>query len=127
MTFRTRFFLFTGLWTTLVTGVLAGLPLLLRERLPEPLAVHWGVSGLPDNAMPLWGLIALSVGIWLLPAGSALAATRGEVRQRQRRTWLGACLAWGGVFVTCLMTLTVWANLDVAGWSQARQIGRAHV
>ncbi|RCW40267.1 uncharacterized protein DUF1648 [Halopolyspora algeriensis] len=122
MTFRTRFFLFAGLWTTLVTGFLAGLPLALRERLPAPIAVHWGVSGEPDNAMPLWGLILLSVALWLLLAGAAVAAVRGGVRQRQRRAWLGASLVWGGVFVACLMLLTVWANLDAGSWSQARSV-----
>lgn len=123
MTFRSGFLLVAGAWTALVTGLLIVVPVLLRNRLPAPVAVHWGLSGEPDNAMPLVVMIAVSMALWAVLAGAGLAvAVRRGVRQRQRRAWLGAFLAWGGVFVLGLMALTVWANLDAGSWSQARSV-----
>lgn len=123
MTFRSRCLLPAGLWTALVTGLLIAVPVLLRNRLPAPVAIHWGLSGEPDNAMPLGAVIAMSTALWVVLAGSGLTvAVRRGVRQRHRRAWLGASLAWGGVFVLGLMVLTVWANLDAGSWSRARPV-----
>ncbi len=123
MTFRTRFFLLSGTWIGLVAALTAVVPLLFRTRLPHPVAVHWGPSGAPDDAMPLWGAIAAPLGLWvLLSAVVVVAGWRGGVRQRLRRTWQGAVLGWGGLFVLGLTALTVWANLDAGTWSQARSV-----
>ena len=31
--------------------------------LPDPLASHWGASGIPDGSMPIWGLVVLLVAL----------------------------------------------------------------
>lgn len=123
MSFRTRFLLVTGSWTAVVAAVLVVLPVVLRHRLPEPVAVHWGLSGVPDNAMPLVAMTLLEIGLWLVIAVPVLviAAVRG-VRNRLRRAWLGAALGWGGAFVLGLTGVTAWANLDAMSWSQARSV-----
>ncbi len=49
MSFRARFALIAGGWAVAVTGLVVAIPFWCRGRLPDPLAIHWGVSGSPDR------------------------------------------------------------------------------
>ena len=51
MGLRGRFLSVAGGWFVLLTAVLVAVPLVLRDRLPEPMASHWGPSGAPDGSM----------------------------------------------------------------------------
>lgn len=122
MTFRTRITLAVGAWFVLVTGVLVAVPVALRDRLPDPIASHWEFSGAPDGSMSLVGLVVLDVVLWLLFAGAGVATVlRGEVRRAQRSSVLAA-LGFGSVFAPGLLGSTVWANLDVGSWREARPL-----
>jgi hypothetical protein len=109
----------------LVTAVLLAVPMVVYNRLPDPLATHWGASGRPDGAMPLpVGALVLPVGLWLL-AFAALAAfgLRGRaLAGRVPRGWFGAGLAALAVFVVGLDVVTLRANLDVADWHEAASV-----
>lgn len=44
----------------------AVLLVLYWDRSPDPLAVHWGISGEPDGSLPLWGYAVVMIGGLLL-------------------------------------------------------------
>ena len=124
MTFRIRFFLVAGAWIAVVAALVVGLPTFLSDRLPSPVASHWGPSGVPDDSLPLGGVLAIALVLWgLIAAGCLGLALHGStLRSRQPRALLVATLAWGGCFVVGMTALTVWANLDASDWTTARPV-----
>ncbi|WP_084517090.1 DUF1648 domain-containing protein [Microtetraspora niveoalba] len=122
--FRVRFLLATGAWAVIVAAALVAVPLAFKERLPDPLATHWGPSGGPDGSMPFAALVIVAL-VWALVAGAGLAvAARGELAvRRHARRWSTAALAWSGVFLLGLQSLTVAANLDRPRWEDAASPG----
>ncbi|KAA5832619.1 DUF1648 domain-containing protein [Saccharopolyspora hirsuta] len=119
MTYRTRFLAASGLWAVAVTAVLLAGALAVRDRVPDPVASHWGFSGAPDGSMPFTGLLAVELITWLVIALVAVAtAVRGAQRRAGRAT-TAAVLGAGAVFVVGMSALTTWANLDAADWRQA--------
>lgn len=123
MTFRTRFMIVTAGWAVLVTGLLILVPWALRDRLPDVVASHWGFSGVPDGSMSLVGITGFTLALWgFLAVGGFVVARTGGLRQRRVRAPLAAALGAAGVFVLGLTAVTVWANLDVVDWRQARSV-----
>ena len=124
MSFRARFTLLAGAWAVVVSGLVVAVPFWWRERLPDPIATHWGLSGVPDGSSSFAEFAVLPVGVWALLAGIALVPLlRGrDVSQRRMRGWTGALLCGGAVFSVGLAALTAWANLDVPDWRQARSL-----
>ncbi|MFC7813346.1 DUF1648 domain-containing protein [Streptomyces sp. NPDC057367] len=108
-------------WTVGVTAVLAGMPLMVRGRLPDPLATHWGLSGgVPDGSMPLWAASLFPALIWLLMAGVTLGLLlRG--RTGSHHPWTAATLLPTGIVLAGSQAALVRANLDRAHWQEARQ------
>ncbi|MEU4573983.1 hypothetical protein [Nonomuraea sp. NPDC023979] len=116
-----------------VTAVLILLPLAVRDRLPEPLAVHWGPGSVPDGSAPLAVFVTTLLGTWALMWLFALAAVaRGAARPgagpgraaagpgRVRALGGWALLAGGGLLALGVAVSTVLANLDAASWTDAR-------
>ena len=124
MSFRARFAVLVGAWVVAVSGLVVAVPFWWRDRLPDPLAIHWGPSGMPDGSGSFAGFAVLPAGVWALLAGIALSPLlRGRgVRQRRMRGWTGALLCGGAVFSVGLAVLTAWANLDVVDWHRARSL-----
>jgi hypothetical protein len=93
-----------------------------QERLPDPLATHWGTSR-PNGNMSFTFLVLFEFVFVTLPAaGMALAARRnpaykGEISRTVAIT----------AFVATMIAIVSWeivaANLDVAVWSEARMVG----
>ena len=102
-----------------VVAVLATavLPLLVGSRLPDPVAIHWGLDGRPDGSAPaLLDAVLLAVLTALVTLLPAVAAARGG--RATARTML--MLSHGmGVFLLQLRWLTLERNLDVAVWTEA--------
>ena len=46
-------------------AAVVAVPLVFEDRLPDPVASHWGISGAPDGHMPLWLLITIAGAIVL--------------------------------------------------------------
>ncbi|WP_405151932.1 DUF1648 domain-containing protein [Sphaerisporangium sp. NBC_01403] len=124
MSHRPRFLLVAGAWVAAVTGALVAVPLVLRDRLPEPLATHWGLSGEPNGAMSFWTALLTQVGTWALIAAVASFSLlrRDAVLHRARRRAAGALLGGGGGFVAALQGMTLAANLDRPGWHAAGRL-----
>ncbi|MER5420796.1 hypothetical protein [Streptosporangium roseum] len=121
MGLRGRFVSVAAGWVTLVTAVLVAVPSTLRDRLPDPLAVHWGPSG-PDGSAPFAVVLVAWAAVWLLIGGGAcVAAAAGAARLRRRagRMGLGALLGGGGLFCLAVQLATVSANLDAPDWRRA--------
>ncbi|GHH62935.1 hypothetical protein GCM10017673_02980 [Streptosporangium violaceochromogenes] len=108
-------------WGTLVTAVLAVVPLALRDRLPDPLAAHWSGGSTPDGHLSLTGdllagLLLWGV-VWAALIGFALHRTVLSTRLG-RAYWWGFFAGWP-VFVLGVQGLTLFANLGVADWRRA--------
>ncbi|MFE9706197.1 DUF1648 domain-containing protein [Streptomyces sp. NPDC005930] len=107
-------------WTAGVTAVLAGMPLLARDRLPDRLATHWGLNGgAPDGSMPLWAASLLPALIWLV---TAAAVTVPLMRAGPAaRSWTTVPLLPMGIVLTGAQASVIRSNLDRADWHEARQ------
>ncbi|WP_326638063.1 DUF1648 domain-containing protein [Streptosporangium sp. NBC_01755] len=116
----------TAGWAALVAATLIAVPLALRDRLPDPIATHWGPSGAPDGSMPFTVSLLFQAGLWTLIAGASCASAlvnAGMLRRRASRMALGALLGGGGMFFLGLQAITLSANLDAPGWWQAGHLG----
>ncbi|NUR91017.1 MAG: DUF1648 domain-containing protein [Nonomuraea sp.] len=105
-------------WGLLVAVVLLGVPLSLRDRLPDPLAVHWSGST-PDGSSSFTAFMVTTAVSWLVP-WAILVAAQGRMAQlrRSRAYWWGF-LFGVPVFAAGLHLSVVYANLDRATWQQA--------
>ncbi|MEU1877080.1 DUF1648 domain-containing protein [Streptosporangium sp. NPDC020072] len=108
-------------WGTLVTAAVAGVPLALRDRLPDPLATHWSGAGTPDGHLSftasLWAGLALWGVAWVVLTALALWGPALDTRLG-RASWSGFLFGWA-VLAIGVQVSTVAANLDVADWRQA--------
>ncbi|MFK4544211.1 energy-converting hydrogenase Eha subunit A [Streptomyces tendae] len=109
-----------AVWTAGITAVLAGMPLLARDRLPDRLATHWGLTGeSPDGSMPLWAASLVPALIWLV---TAAAVTVPLMRAGPPdRPWTTLTLLPVGIVLTGAQAAVIRANLDRADWHEARQ------
>jgi hypothetical protein len=116
-------------WITFVVlAALAGsalvpvTPMLLRDRLPDPVATHWGLGGSPDGRSSFPVFLAFSAGLWLLCCALAGAISTGWER-RAVRARAGSILGGGIGLTSGIIALTLRANLDVPTWRDARPVG----
>ncbi|RSS88250.1 DUF1648 domain-containing protein [Streptomyces sp. WAC02707] len=111
------------LWTVGVTAVLAGMPFVVRERLPDRLATHWGLgSEVADGSMPLWAASLVPALLWLVTAAGATVPLL-RARATAARPWTAAVLLPTGIVLAGSLAAVVRANLDRADWREARQPG----
>ncbi|SFS36816.1 DUF1648 domain-containing protein [Saccharopolyspora flava] len=119
MNHRKAFLVVSLLWSVLVTVALIAPLVLLRDRLPDPIATHFGFGGVPDGSTSraLFPLVVLPG--WLLVAVFAvIVGTAG--RRRAHRAGSAALLGAAALFFAGLLGSTLWVNLDHAGWRDAR-------
>lgn len=103
-----------------VTVAIAPLP--VWARLPDPMAVHWGLTGVPDGAAPrLADLLLLTLAAALVGFGPLVAA-RARMPRWSARVLVGAAAGGSALFAT-LRIVTLRANLDVATWDAAAPLG----
>ncbi|MEU3417774.1 DUF1648 domain-containing protein [Streptomyces murinus] len=107
--------------TAAVAALVAGLPWLQRDRLPDRLATHWSGGPAPDGSMPLWSASLVPAAVWLVLA--LALSVRGRRSWAGPRSWLPIALAPTGVVLVGAQVSIVRANLDRADWHQARQPG----
>ncbi|GAB3154586.1 DUF1648 domain-containing protein [Microbispora hainanensis] len=121
--FRTRFLLAGGAWFILVAAVLVAVPLVFSDRLPDPVATHWGPSGAPDGSAPAVFLTAVPLALWVVLAVSFLAFGRRRlVASRAGRAGIVAGLAWTGIFLIGVQAVSIAANLGRSRWQEAAPI-----
>ncbi|MEV4164051.1 hypothetical protein [Nonomuraea dietziae] len=113
-----------GIWGLIVTAVLVGVPLALRDRLPDPLATHWSGAG-PDNHMSFTQNLLFTVAMALVALAIMVGvALHGQAFERRlsRAYWWGFLVGWG-LFVIGMELSIVYSNLDVSDWTRARPLG----
>ncbi|GAA4886964.1 hypothetical protein [Saccharopolyspora cebuensis] len=121
MNSRARFLVATGSWTLLVAVVMVAVPVLLRGRLPDPIAVEWTYSGTPEGSRFLGDYLFGNVLWWLVIAAVwALLGVRGVIRRRGR-SWVAAALGAFGVVMLGTVVTTVLANLDAGSFQNAAE------
>ncbi|WP_433376787.1 DUF1648 domain-containing protein [Streptosporangium sp. CA-115845] len=126
MGLRVRFLSTAAAWFALVAAALVVAPLMFRERLPNPMAMHWGPSGAPDRSMSFTAALLFVVGMWVLIGGGACVVAlvnAAMLRRRTSRVALGALLGGTGLFFLGLQAVTLAANLDAPDWRQAGHLG----
>lgn len=113
-----------GIVLPLLLVVSATLPFwLYHQRLPERLAVHWGLGGDPDGAMRLSLLLTLVLVLVVVPATVIAVLAR---RRRAQRGEIAAPMAIAGfiaALVAAMSWLTIATNLDVDHWREASRVG----
>lgn len=123
MSIRSRIFVVIGTWVALTAAALVAGLVAWHDRLPDPIASHWGLSGTPNGAMPFGAFLAVVLALWAVVAASGIAVLARGSESRQQRGIAFSALGTGAVFVIGLELLTVQANLDVPDWHQARSPG----
>jgi len=100
-------------------GLLAsvGALLLAASHLPEPLASHFGLSGKPDDKLPLVAFAAVLAALVLVPAG--LAWPRAPGTQPGSAAGRLALVGFSSTLSAALGLLTVWLNWERAVWTEA--------
>ncbi|GII90158.1 hypothetical protein [Sinosporangium siamense] len=112
MTDRTRALAVAVPWGALVAAAILAVPAALSDRLPDPLATHWGSSGI-DGTTSATGMTVFTLLFWLLPwavlVGVMLFA---QPRTRAGRSgWWASLVGWGLLTVSMTCSI-VYANLD---------------
>jgi hypothetical protein len=123
MSIRSRISAAVGAWIALTAAALAGGVAAWRDRLPGTIATHWSFSGAPNGSMPVGAFTGVPLALWAVIAVSGVAVLARGWRTRQRRGAAFSVLGAGAAFVVGLELLTIWANLDIADWHQARTLG----
>ncbi|MDI2028574.1 DUF1648 domain-containing protein [Saccharopolyspora sp. TS4A08] len=119
MNHRKTFLVVSLLWSVLVTVALITPLVLLRDRLPDPIASHWSFDGVADDSIPLARFPLVMMPGWLLLAVFAvIAGTAGE--RRVHRAGSAAVLGAGALFFAGILGSTVWVNLDHVAWQDVR-------
>lgn len=105
----------------LVAVALAAIPyLILWDRLPDPMASHWGPGSQPDGSMPRWAGLLTTAGLIFLVGGglSSILARHTEGRRLPSPESLALTSFVAGLGVG-LSWVSVYLNLDAAFWERA--------
>ncbi|MEV7011117.1 DUF1648 domain-containing protein [Streptosporangium sp. NPDC051022] len=108
-------------WGALVTALMIGIQLALRDRLPGTLATHWNGAGTPDGHMSFTANLLFDLLFWVVPwiVLTVLALRDPTLRTRLGRAyWSGFLFGWS-VLAVGMQVSTLLANLGVADWRQA--------
>jgi hypothetical protein len=101
----------------LATITVAAMPLLVWSRLPDPVAIHWGLDGRPDGSAPLaLDVVLMAVLTALITFLPLISAARGDRRTARMMLALSAGM---GAFFVVLRWRTIELNLDVVAWTEA--------
>lgn len=107
------------------TGVAVALQLMAATSLPDPIAIHWGLSGAADGWGPAWLTLLLTVGVglglpWLLAASAVVGLRRGDRGPVYRL--LAAIAAATSVFLAALSTGSVLIQQGISAAADAPSI-----
>ena len=110
-----RLFLWAAGWAVVAVAVaLVALPVL-----PDPVAIHWGLDGVPDGSAPLWVLPVSAFLIALI--GLALAPIFSVGREPSMEAF--ATVGMSGGLSLAIVLVTVSANYGIDDWRLAEEVG----
>ncbi|VAW08127.1 hypothetical protein MNBD_ACTINO02-677 [hydrothermal vent metagenome] len=102
-----------------IAVVLLAAPFALRDRLPDPLAIHWDLSGAPNGFGPLI-VIALVSSVAVAIAWVVFLRTN---RVGMLQSHAGAMVWFLAILMGGMEAFTIAANLDRATWQDAGNFG----
>jgi hypothetical protein len=91
---------------------------LLGDRLPDPIATHWGLDGSPDGSGDATVMWLVATAVWVALWGWLVWRARKGGPLPEAVPVLGA-----GGFMAALMIFTVAANDGAATWRDADEVG----
>ncbi len=102
--------------TAIVTLAVTVAPwVMARNQLPDPIAIHWGTTGVPNGSAPCWVGLAAPLALW-----AAAWLPWLTLRRRARdAAWLLPSGVGLSVFVAAISWLTVDANRHAGTWTDA--------
>lgn len=106
----------------LAVVVAGATPLVLWNRLPDPMASHWDISGTPDASLPRVAEFLLITALTAAILLGALAVSRLRLTRGAARLHIGL-LAATSAFLASLRVVTLLANLDAPTWREAGSVG----
>jgi hypothetical protein len=108
-----RAFVTTIVGPALITTALVLPTVLLSSRLPDPMAIHWGVGGQPNGHGPWWVPVLLLTVLWCVAWVALLSIPPTHRRE------VAAGVYSIGVLLVGVQTVSVFANLDKTSWTRA--------
>lgn len=93
-------------------------PLSVWNRLPDPVASHWSLSGVPDASLPRVADTAILCVAAAAAAYAPIVAARFPMPRAQARLLVGAA-GFGSVLLAGVRIASVRANLDAPTWEAA--------
>ncbi|MEO3803305.1 DUF1648 domain-containing protein [Nonomuraea sp. B1E8] len=106
-------------WGLPVTAAFVLVPLAVRDRLPDPMATHWGNGGRVDGSMSFPGFVAVGLLLWGVPWLALLAGSGWAHARRDGRMFWWGTLGFVSVFAPGASLSILVANLDVPVWTAA--------
>lgn len=109
-------------WVVVVAAVaLAAVPyLIFWERLPEPMASHWGPGGQADGSMPRWvGLATTAALVLVVGGGLSMMMARHSDGRREPAPESLALSGFTGALAIGLSWVSIFLNLDATSWQEA--------
>jgi hypothetical protein len=104
-------------------SVLVWWTLSVRDRLPDPVARHWGARGTADGFSSVDETLWLTVGLTLLVAAPMAVVAVVSRQPVTMRRFLAGIAAWLTVFLTILMADSLRGQLDLVDPAQAPMPG----
>ncbi|MFC6887414.1 MULTISPECIES: DUF1648 domain-containing protein [Actinomadura] len=98
-------------------------PLALRDRLPDPLATHWGGGGTADGHASFGANLGFLLGLWMVFCAVALLCGWTAWGRRSVRAWTAGLLGFGAGMTAGVLATMLRANLDRSTWRDAGTIG----
>lgn len=112
------------LWWAGLMALIGVLPLMIGwSSLPDPIAIHWGFGGMPDNAWPKAAAIFLPVGMVAL---GLFTTSLFRLEGRPTAEAVGMVGLMGGIGFSLTSSL-VYLNWDVPTWHDAGAFGWWHL
>lgn len=100
--------------------ILTMLPFFLfRERLPDPVAVHFGIYGRPNIYMPLSFMVIFNLVFVGIPAVVMFFSSRRKPVYKGGMSRVMSVNAFTCTLATCISWLIVYNNLDASDWTGA--------
>ncbi len=108
----------------LAAFTVAAIPFLIAwDRLPEPLATHWGLAGQPDGSMPRWaGLLTTAALVAVVGLGISILLSRHVEGRRSPSPESVGLTSLVSALAVGLAWVTVYLNLDAGTWEQAKRL-----
>jgi hypothetical protein len=86
----------------------------VRDRLPDPVAHHWGTGGVADGFSSLTSTLWVTIGLLLVVTVPMAAAAVFARQPAALRRCLAGTAAWTSVFMTVLVADSLRGQLDLA-------------